>query len=153
MDKKNVNLKKALYKSCVEFVDKREETINEIITSSHNALTSETKSSAGDKHETGRAMLQLEIEKASQQLEGIHEMRLILSKIRMDDISEFIKLGSVVITNRGNYFLAISAGEINILTIKYFAVSTASPIGKLLLGKSVGNVFDFNHQYIIQEVF
>ena len=152
MDKKNVNLKKALYKSCVEFVDKREETINEIITSSHNALTSETKSSAGDKHETGRAMLQLEIEKASQQLEGIHEMRLILSKIRMDDISEFIKLGSVVITNRGNYFLAISAGEINILTIKYFAVSTASPIGKLLLGKSVGNVFDFNHQYIIQEV-
>jgi len=153
MDKKNVNLKKALYKSCVEFVDQREETINEIITSSHNALTSETKSSAGDKHETGRAMLQLEIEKASQQLEGIHEMRLILSKIRMDDISEFIKLGSVVITNRGNYFLAISAGEINILTIKYFAVSTASPIGKLLLGKSVGNVFDFNHQYIIQEVF
>jgi len=152
MDKKNVNLKKALYKSCVEFVDQREETINEIITSSHNALTSETKSSAGDKHETGRAMLQLEIEKASQQLEGIHEMRLILSKIRMDDISEFIKLGSVVITNRGNYFLAISAGEINILTIKYFAVSTASPIGKLLLGKSVGNVFDFNHQYIIQEV-
>jgi transcription elongation GreA/GreB family factor len=153
MDKKNVNLKKALYKSCVEFVDQREETINEIITSSHNALTSETKSSAGDKHETGRAMLQLEIEKASQQLEGIHEMRLILSKIRMDDISEFIKLGSVVITNRGNYFLAISAGEINILAIKYFAVSTASPIGKLLLGKSVGNVFDFNHQYIIQEVF
>lgn len=153
MDKKNVNLKKALYKSCAEFVDQREETINEIITSSHNALTSETKSSAGDKHETGRAMLQLEIEKASQQLEGIHEMRLILSKIRMDDISEFIKLGSVVITNRGNYFLAISAGEINILAIKYFAVSTASPIGKLLLGKSVGNVFDFNHQYIIQEVF
>jgi len=153
MNKKGIDLKKDLYKSCVEFVDRREETINEIITSSNNALSSETKSSAGDKHETGRAMLQLEIEKASQQLEGIHEMRLILSKIRIDDISEVIKLGSVVITNNGSYFLAISTGEINISGLKYFAVSTASPIGKLLLGKSVGNAFDFNQRYVIQDVF
>ena len=153
MNKKGTDLKKSLYKSCVEFVDQREETINVIITSNHNALTSETKSSAGDKHETGRAMLQLEIEKASQQLDGIHEMRLILSKISIDDISEVIKLGSVVITNHANYFLAISAGEINILGIKYFAVSTASPIGKLLLSKSKGNAFDFNHKYVIQEVY
>ncbi|MDX5586330.1 MAG: 3-oxoacyl-ACP synthase [Aureibaculum sp.] len=153
MDEKIVDLKKALYNSCVEFIEQREETINRIINSNQSALTSETKSSAGDKHETGRAMLQLEMEKTSQQLDGIHEMRLILSKIRINDISEIIKLGSVVITNRGNYFLAISAGEINILGIKYFAVSTASPIGKLLLGKSVGDAFDFNHQYVIQEVF
>ena len=153
MDEKIVDLKKALYNSCVEFIEQREETINRIINSNQSALTSETKSSAGDKHETGRAMLQLEMEKTSQQLKGIHDMRLILSKIGIDDISEIIKLGSVVITNRGNYFLAISAGEINILGIKYFAVSTASPIGKLLLGKSVGNAFDFNHQYVIQEVF
>ena len=153
MDEKIVDLKKALYNSCIEFIEKREETINRINNSNQSALTSETKSSAGDKHETGRAMLQLEMEKTSQQLDGIHDMRLILSKIRIDNISEIIKLGSVVITNRGNYFLAISAGEINILGIKYFAVSTASPIGKLLLGKSVGNAFYFNHQYVIQEVF
>ncbi|MDX5586333.1 MAG: 3-oxoacyl-ACP synthase [Aureibaculum sp.] len=153
MNKERINLKKELFDACGKFVDQREETISHIITSNQNALTSETKSSAGDKHETGRAMLQLEIEKASQQLKGIHEMRLILSKIKIDDISEVIKLGSVVITNHGNYFLAISAGEINILGIKYFAVSTASPIGKLLLGKSVENAFYFNHQYIIQEVF
>ncbi len=81
------------------------------------------------------------------------KLKMVLSKIRIDDISEAIKLGSVVITNHANYFLAISAGEINILGIKYFAVSTASPIGKLLLGKSMGNAFDFNHQYVIQEVF
>ena len=153
MNKERIDLKKELFDACAKFVDQREETINVIITSNHNALTSETKSSAGDKHETGRAMLQLEIEKASQQLKGIHEMKMVLSKIRIDDISEVLKLGSVVITNHGNYFLAISGGEINILGIKYFAVSTASPIGKLLLGKSKGNAFDFNHQYVIQDVF
>ena len=153
MDKKIVDLKKALYNSCFKFIEKREETINRIINSNQSALTSETKSSAGDKHETGRAMLQLEMEKTSQQLDGIHDMRLILSKVMIDDISEIIRLGSVVITNRGNYFLAISAGEINISGSKYFAVSTASPIGKLLLGKRVGNAFVFNHQYVIQEVF
>lgn len=153
MDNKIVDLKKALYNSCVEFIEQREDTINRIINSNQSALTSETKSSAGDKHETGRAMLQLEMEKTSQQLNGIHDMRLILSKIRIDDISEIIKLGSVIITNRSNYFLAISAGKINVSGINYFAVSTASPIGKLLLGKSLGNVFDFNHEYVIQEVF
>ncbi|MCF6348794.1 MAG: hypothetical protein L3J20_10925 [Flavobacteriaceae bacterium] len=106
------SLKRELYQTCVLFVKKREETVNQIITSNQKALTSETKSSAGDKHETGRAMLQLEMEKASQQLEGIYQIKTILAKIKLEDTSEFIKLGSLVITTQATYFLAISAGQI-----------------------------------------
>jgi transcription elongation GreA/GreB family factor len=146
-------LKKELFNACVVFVKRREDTVQQIIRSNQKALASETKSSAGDKHETGRAMLQLEMEKASQQLEGIYDMRLILSKIRIDDVSEIIKLGSVVITNQANYFLAISAGQFNISESVYYGVSPVSPIGKLLLGKRVGDTFNFNHQYVIQKVF
>jgi len=153
MSKERIDLKKELFDACAKFVDQREETINEIITSNQDALTSETKSSAGDKHETGRAMLQLEMEKASQQLEGIYEMRLILSKIRIDDVSEVIKLGSVVITNQANYFLAISAGQFNISETVYYGVSPVSPIGKLLLGKRVGDTFNLNKEVILQEIY
>ena len=153
MDKKIVNLKKVLYTSCVEFIEQREDTINQIINSNQSALTSETKSSAGDKHETGRAMLQLEMEKASQQLEGIHEMKMVLSKILIDDISDVIKLGSVIITDQANYFLAISAGRLNISNKIYNAISSSSPIGKLMLGKKTGNVFIFRKPIIIQEVY
>ncbi len=152
MNKERIDLKKELFDACTKFVDQREETINEIIRSNQHAMTSETKSSAGDKHETGRAMLQLEMEKASQQLEGIYDMRLILSKIRIDDVSEIIKLGSVVITNQANYFLSISAGQLNISEAVYYGVSPVSPIGKLLLGKRVGDTFNFNKEVILQEV-
>ena len=69
-------------------MNKRAQTVEEIISSNQKALHSETKSSAGDKHETGRAMLQLEMEKASQQLEGISQMNEILSKIDFSEESK-----------------------------------------------------------------
>ena len=62
-----MNIKQQLYNLCLEFVDSRYQTIQNTINEIQVSLTSETKSSAGDKHETGRAMLQLEMEKAGQQ--------------------------------------------------------------------------------------
>jgi transcription elongation GreA/GreB family factor len=148
-----IKIKKELYNACVEFVNRREETVNQIITSNQKALTSETKSSAGDKHETGRAMLQLEMEKTSLQLEGIYQMKTILAKIKLDDASELVKLGSLVVTNHLNYFLAISAGEIRIENKVFYAISSSSPIGKLLIGKSVGKTLTFNKQIEILEIY
>jgi len=148
-----IAIKKELYDACLEFVNKREETVHQIITSNQHALMSETKSSAGDKHETGRAMLQLEMEKASQQLEGIHQMKMIVDKISIDTTSEIIRLGSLVFTDQTYYFIAISAGEIIIQNKKYYAISPGSPIGKLLMGKKVEDEFVFNGKTVaIQEV-
>jgi len=149
-----IAIKKDLYNACVEFVNKREETVHQIIRSNQHALTSETKSSAGDKHETGRAMLQLEMEKASQQLEGIHQMKIIVDKISIDSTSEIIRLGSLVITDQIHYFIAISVGEITLSGKSYFAISPGSPIGKLMLGKKVGDEFVFNGKTLtIQEIY
>jgi len=58
-------IKNILFKKCTAFITDREQTVTQIIKSNQQGLQSETKSSAGDKHETGRAMLQLEMEKAS----------------------------------------------------------------------------------------
>ena len=102
--------KELLFNLCKDFVNKRLKTVQDIISSNQKALQSETKSSAGDKHETGRAMLQLEMEKASQQLEGISIMNQILSKVDISKSSKIAHLGSVIITNKANYFLSISAG-------------------------------------------
>jgi hypothetical protein len=75
-----MDIKEVLLKQCALIVNNRLETVEKIISSNQKALQSETKSSAGDKHETGRAMLQLEIEKASQQFIAIQEMKLASSK-------------------------------------------------------------------------
>ena len=61
-----LKIKEQLYEACLLFVKNRLETVTNVIESNKKAMFSETKSSAGDKHETGRAMLQLEMEKAGQ---------------------------------------------------------------------------------------
>jgi len=139
-----MNLKEKLFKQCELFVNNRMDTVEQIISSNQKALQSETKSSAGDKHETGRAMLQLEIEKASQQFKAIRDMRTVLAKIDLVKESKTAHLGSVIETSSVCFFLAISVGKITAHGKEYFAVSVFSPIGKLLLGKQKGEEFIFN---------
>lgn len=151
---KNESLKKELYQICSEYVENRADTVGEIIASNQKALQSETKSSAGDKHETGRAMLQLEMEKASQQLASIDQMKVVLGRINPEKISIAVQLGSVVMTTLGNYFLSIGMGKIELNKTIYYAVSTSSPIGKILLGAKVGSSLVFNTKEIqILDIF
>jgi len=145
-------LKKQLLNACAEYVELRDQTVDQIISSHKKALSSETKSSAGDKHETGRAMLQLEMEKAGQQLSSINQMKMVLAKMNIDQ-SSVVKLGSLILTDQANYFLAISAGEILIEGISYFAISPGSPIGKLLLGKQEGDTVNFTKEMLIKAIY
>lgn len=141
-------IKKELIAKCNSFVEQRMQTISEIMSSNQIALQSETKSSAGDKHETGRAMLQLEMEKASLQLASVNRMKETLDKINFHTISDVSKLGSLVITSSGNYFLAISLGKIEMGNDVYYAVSLSSPIGKNLFGTKQGDEINFNGKQI-----
>jgi len=139
-----MEVKQQLFKQCQDFVNRRLQTVEEMISSNQKALQSETKSSAGDKHETGRAMLQLEMEKASQQFAAISKMKQILSKIDIKNNSEAAHLGSIIYTTSGNYFLSISAGQLTVNNVVYFAISVSSPMGKILLGKTSNSEYVFN---------
>ena len=143
-----LKIKEALFEQCEVFVNKRLYNIENVISSNQKALQSETKSSAGDKHETGRAMLQLEMEKAGQQLAGITQMKVVLSKIDILKKSKNACLGSVIITAKVSYFLSISAGQLVVADKSYFAISVSSPMGKLLLGKQEKEVISFNGKTI-----
>jgi len=146
--KNNLELKLQLYKLCQDFVENRRKTIQNTINEIQESLTSETKSSAGDKHETGRAMLQLEREKAGQQLAEIEKLNESLSKINTTFSSKTVGLASVVFTTQANYFIAISAGQIEVNKTKFFAISSNTPIGLLLMGKTVGDAVVFREQTI-----
>jgi len=143
------NIKIKLLKDCEAFVHQKRTTLQNQISSYQLALTSETKSSAGDKHETGRAMVQLEIEKAGQQLQSVNVMQEVLSKINLSKKSNKAGLGSLVITDKATYFLAISLGAITINQNIYIVVSLQSPLGKDLFGKSVDKEISFNKAKIL----
>ena len=137
-------LKNEAYKYCRQFVEERLGRILAQIKELETALTSETKSSAGDKHETGRAMIQLEREKLGQQLSELEKTQQLLSKVPKDRNSQLVGLGNLVITDSFIYYIAISAGEFKNSTNSVYCISAATPIGKLIYGKSIGDTFHFN---------
>jgi transcription elongation GreA/GreB family factor len=142
------NIKEELYMICKKIVKEKLTNVNEIIKSNQIALQTETKSSAGDKHETGRAMLQLEMEKVSQQFNSINKMQIVVQKIPHVNNTHTISLGSVVHTSFQNYYLSISVGEVKVMGQNIYCISTLSPIGKELLGKQKGDTFKFNDRFI-----
>jgi len=145
-------LKETLHKQCLEFVENRFRTINNSIDEVQSALMSETKSTAGDKHETGRAMLQLEREKLGKQLLEIEKLQEVLSKLDTSTSSKTIGFGSIVHTTQANYFIAISAGILEVNSKMYYAISSTTPIGLLLMGKQKGDSITFKVEFTILEV-
>ena len=141
-----MTLKEELHLFCQNFVRERLARIQSNIQGIQEALTSETKSSAGDKHETGRAMLQLEREKLGQQLAEAEKMNQLMSKVSLHTNANTIALGSFVKTSKANYYIAISAGAFKYDGDSVFCISVGTPIGKLLLGKSLGDIVVFNKE-------
>lgn len=106
---------------------------------------SETKSSMGDKYETGRAMAQNEKTKLNQNKIIFLKHQQSLSKIKQSD-AKTIEFGSVVETNNMNIFLSTAIGELLIDKKAYFAISPVTPLGNQLIGKKEGDSFTFNGQ-------
>jgi len=145
--------KQKLVVECQKYVNLRLQRIHDVISGIQESLTSETKSSAGDKHETGRAMLQLEREKAGKQLAQVQKLQEIIKKIDISSVSNHVHLGSLVQTSNGTYFISISIGELKIDNNSYFAIAANTPIGKVLLGKKPNDTVLFNNKKMtIKEV-
>ncbi len=148
------NIKQELLDQCNHYLDQRLQRIQNTIADIQESLGSETKSTAGDKHETGRAMLQLEREKAGAQLAQVQQLFQVLGKLDISTMSNQARLGSLVFTSQGNYFLSISVGKIVVDHQDYYAIATNSPLGKLLLGKIGGDRFIFNgNETIVNQIF
>lgn len=143
-----MKLSETLYQLCLEFIDNRIKTIRQAIQETQDSADQETKSSAGDKYETGLSMMQLDMEKQAEQLAEAIRTRDALEKIKLlEDMGATnggVKPGNAVETSQGNFYIAISAGQLKTNGQIYFAVSPATPIGSKLLGLKIGDKFSFN---------
>ena len=136
--------KKEVIAACNHVLDERTTRLNEAMAASREAANSETKSSAGDKYETTRELMQAEMERLSHQLAEVSKLKEALYQAEMAVAAEVISIGSTVKTNRGTYFLAAGLGKIIVDAEDVYVISTASPIGQLLVGKKVGEEIVFN---------
>lgn len=139
------SIKQQLYAQCEHYVHQRIETAKLAMEAAQESANSESKSSAGDKYETGRAMAQLERDRHAQLLAQARNMEQELIRVNVEKPYETIQPGSLVKTNRGSFFISISAGKLTVAGVDYFAVSPASPIATILSGHKAGDAVTFNN--------
>ena len=143
----NLNfLKQQLLEECKRYVASRIATANQSMVNAQEAANEEGKSSAGDKYETGRAMMQIERDKAAQQLDEALKLKNILDQISLEAASGKILLGSLVITNSKKIFVSIGIGKMTLDGEEFLVVAPASPLGKVLMGLKVNDEVLFNKE-------
>jgi transcription elongation GreA/GreB family factor len=142
-------IKQKLFRLCSSFVEERITAAKQAIQLAQSSANEETKSSAGDKYETGRAMAQLEIENSSAHLAEAMKLKQVLDQINPDQETNTAQLGSLVLTSQGNYYIAISAGKLLIDGTDYYAISAVSPVGTKLMKLRAGESFDLNQKSIV----
>ncbi|MEI8278558.1 MAG: 3-oxoacyl-ACP synthase [Bacteroidota bacterium] len=148
------NLKQELFKLCVTYVSGRKTLLEQAIADAREASNNDTKSSAGDKYETGREMMQQDIDMNQTRLNELGTMNLILEKIDITNNSMVVIPGSIVQTTNGNYFIAISAGQLKSGNTSYYAISSVSPIGSKMMYQKVGYSFSLNgKEYTIKDIW
>ena len=137
-------IKKVLYKACEESTETRISTIEKILESITEARNNETKSSAGDKYETGRAMMQIEENNNRTQLLQALQVKNQLLKIDPQKAWTKVGLGSLVITKQAAYFISIGLGLVTVENKDYYCISPGSPIGVKMMDKKTDDDFEFN---------
>lgn len=148
-----LNLKKQLYALCTEHVEKRVQSLRSALKDMQDSVNEETKSSAGDKHETGRAMMQLETEQLSSQLREVLNEQDRLRQIQSDRRSRFVEPGALVITDSLRLYFAISVGKLLLNGEEYFALSLQTPLGLAAKARQEGGTFAFqNKEYCIKKI-
>jgi hypothetical protein len=110
-----------------------------------SSLNAESKSTAGDKHETGRAMVHLEMEKAAQQLEHFQRMIEQLNRIQQVQYAPVSGFGSLITTDTDQFLLGIGLGKVTVNSKIIYCIGMDAPLARLLINKIVGDKFFFNN--------
>jgi len=100
-------MKEALLVKCLEIVQEKIVIIRKNIDLAQEASRDDTKSSAGDKYETTRAMMQIEIDTNKKRLLETQALENKLLSIDTATTFEKVTLGALITTNQGIFLMGI----------------------------------------------
>jgi hypothetical protein len=141
-------IKNELQAACLAYVQQRIDAAQQAMQAAQESANNETKSSAGDKYETGRAMAQEERNRNAVQLQEALKLQAELGRIDPEKSCDTVRPGALVHTSLGHFYLSISAGKLLLDGKEYFAVSPAAPMAAALSGKRTGEEALFNGKKI-----
>ena len=146
-------LKQQLYILCGEYLANKEKGIKKLMNDAQDAANEDTKSSAGDKYETGREVMQQEVELNRTRLNELNKFKLALDMIKADQKNDTAIPGALVQTSNGSYYIAISVGQLKQNGNTYYSISIESPIDAKMKGLKAGEQFMLNgRNFVIESI-
>ena len=137
-------IKERLYLLCHDYIASRVAVIKQNAAEAQEAANDDTKSSAGDKFEVGREMMQQEVELNLARLGDMYKLKQALENVSPSIKSSTVQPGSLVYTSNGSYYIAIGAGKLQLEGATYYAISPEAPIATQMIGKMAGAEFSLN---------
>lgn len=144
-----LEIKIQLHTVCLAMLQQSIDTLERAMADAQAAANEETKSSVGDKYETGRAMMQAEKDKYARQLATTLASLRLLETINPQEGHQRVEAGSLVRTNEGLYYFSAPLGKVALDGEMFFALSLASPLGQALLGKQAGEEVLFQARKVV----
>lgn len=141
-------LKVTLLENLMDTLEEKQTSLQENIDSITESRDIECKCSVGDKHETGRAMTQMELDKYQGQMAQLQNQIKDLKEVKAQKEFKKVEFGSIVKTNNANFFMAGALGKVKIENGDFYVISMVSPIGKAIMNKTTGEKIMFQGREI-----
>lgn len=132
-------IKEQIFNTCLHIITEKINTVDTALKELKETGAGETKSTAGDKHETALAMIQIEQENKRKQLREFQLQKAELLKIDPSIISTKAVRGSIIYTDSGIFFISISLGKLMVNSLQIICLSAVSPLGQKLYGCVAGD--------------
>lgn len=138
---------------CKAIVQNKTEALQQQLKDLSESAANETKSTAGDKYETARAMLHIEQDQVRRQLAALLEQQTVLNMINPEAESLTAVLGSLLRIDDTYYYLSTGLGKMQVNGNKVIALSLQSPLGNQLKGLKAGDELFMKGKKMIGELF
>ena len=148
-----MKLKQKIYNHYLQVILEKIAMLQKVLDDLKESGANETKSTAGDKHETALAMLQIEQANTRTLLQEVLNQQAALEKINPALSANTILNGSLIKTNRGYFFMSVALGKVVVDDITVIALSPQSPLGQKLMGLKAGETVSLNNAaYLIEQI-
>ena len=148
----SLDFKVNLHEYCVLLVQDKLNVLKQQIAARKHDLESASKSSAGDKHETSRAMIHLEQEKLGLQFIEVEKQNHLLAQIAVKQHSTF-QSGTLIYTPKAFFYIAVGLGKITFQNNEVYVISPISPLAQAFLNsKSLENISFQTSNYSILSI-
>ena len=148
-----MHIKQQIHSHYIDVINSKILMLQQTLADLKESGSNETKSTAGDKHETALAMLQIEQANTRGKLQEALEQRSAIVTIDPDITTKKVLPGSYVKTNKGNFYISVALGKLIIGAESIMAISPQSPLGAKLMSSCINDTVTINtHTYLIESI-